>query len=223
MLAIDLITRAHRKEGAANADIALEPNQATDGLAALNVRLHGFLDFVGRRLIPYPGAVTSALTMQAGYRYRANTSSAALNLTFPLNASDGQAVGVVDARNSFDSHALGLLPNGHKLEGVAATKLLETQGDNREWFYRDDTGDWVLIQSVGLEDEVYFPDGICELIAVLIADDIAQEYGQERPPADKVKVATDTIVRRYGKRGRAQADPPISIQTPAAPRRTMQA
>jgi hypothetical protein len=58
---------------------------------------------------------------------------------------------------------------------------------------------------------------------VLLAAEIAPEYGQEPPHPVDVKAARDTIVRRYGKRGRAQADPPISIQTPAAPRRTMQA
>jgi hypothetical protein len=222
MLPTALITRAHRKEGAANANLPLEPNETEDGLAALNSLIHAlFPDGIGRRLIPL--RVSTATTMQAGYRYMADTSTGAFNLTFPTNASDGQMLGVVDARESFDSHALGLLPNGHLIEGVGATTLLETQGDNRTWFYREDLGDWTLIRDLGLEDTVYFPEGVCRELIVLLAAEIAPEYGQEPPHPVDVKAARDTIVRRYGKRGRAQADPPISIQTPAAPRRTLQA
>jgi hypothetical protein len=84
------------------------------------------------------------------------------NLTTPTSLNlhpdpeDGSRIGVVDASSNFSTNNLTLVGNGRTLDG-SVTTVLNTNGIQKEWFYRADLGNWLTISSLQLNDTFPFP------------------------------------------------------------------
>lgn len=70
---------------------------------------------------------------------------------------DGQRVAWVDASANFATYNLTIDPNGRQIGGSASSLVLSTNGDNRQYLYRADTGNWVRLTSLAASDTMPFP------------------------------------------------------------------
>lgn len=99
-------------------------------------------------------------------------------LYLPPNPMDGARIGIIDAKSNFNSYSVILDGNGRKIEGTTSI-ILQDAGLNREWFYRSDLADWVLITDPDAEDENPFPAEFDDLLTTLLAFRINPRYGAE--------------------------------------------
>jgi hypothetical protein len=217
MQAQTLIEDALLEIGALDINEPLSNDAATRALRRLNLMLRSLVgNGLGARLHAKP--VSAATTVQSDYLYLCDTTSAAFNLTLPDDPAEGWIFGVADAQEKFATNNLGLIPNGNLIENTRSTLVLSTNGDNRTWFFRGDTGDWVRIQDLALTDEVYFADDVLEGLIWMLAARLAPQHNQTFP-AELAAQGHAIFTRRYGRRGRSQSDPAIAHQTPAAVKR----
>ena len=87
---------------------------------------------------------TSSFTAAAGEGYFINTSSSAITMTLPSSASIGDEVSFKDYANSFDTYALTVGRNSHKIEGAAADLTISVEGAGNSLVYVDSTKGWLL-------------------------------------------------------------------------------
>jgi len=89
---------------------------------------------------------TATFTAANGEGYFANTSGGAFTMNLPAGTA-GNIVSVVDYTNTFQTNALTIAPNGsQKIGGVAATNVLNTEGQSVTFVYVDDTEGWKNVQ-----------------------------------------------------------------------------
>ena len=95
-----------------------------------------------------------------------------------LRPQDGARMGIADPFGRLAAFPVTLNGNGREIEG-AATLLLNTNGLNREWFYRADLGDWVRLTSKILTDEMPFPADFDNFFITYLAMRLNPRYGRE--------------------------------------------
>jgi len=81
---------------------------------------------------------------------------------------DGSRIAVVDASGNLGANALILNGNGRKIEGQSSL-VLNTNGVQKEWFYRSDLGSWMAVTSLGLNDVFPFPLEFEDLFVIGLA------------------------------------------------------
>ena len=75
--------------------------------------------------------------------YPVDTTSAAITALLPATPSAGDAISFVDYAGTFQTHALTIDPNGGKINGVAATVIVNTPRAAVDLVYIDSTQGWV--------------------------------------------------------------------------------
>jgi hypothetical protein len=81
---------------------------------------------------------------------------------------DGSRIAVVDASGNFATYNLTLNANGRKIAS-ATTSVQSTNSAMKEWFYRADQGNWMLISDLGLNDTFPFPLEFEDLFVIGLA------------------------------------------------------
>jgi hypothetical protein len=89
--------------------------------------------------------VTSALTVSANVGYFVNTSSAAITVTLPASASNGDQLIFTDYNRTFATNALTLNPNSLKYQGGTANAIYNTNGQSITITYADSTKGWIPV------------------------------------------------------------------------------
>src|SRR3546814_10657240 len=88
---------------------------------------------------------------------------------------------VVDVAGNLATNTVTLHGNGRLIEG-ANTVLLNTNGIDKEWFYRADTANWVTYAPL-IEDATFpFPEEFDNYFILMLAMEINSTYGQEMNP-----------------------------------------
>lgn len=126
-------------------------------------------------------------------------SEGALTLNLHKNPRDGARLAVIDNGADFATNNITLDGNGRKIE-LADTVTLNTNSLNREWFYRDDLGNWVRVTDLTANDESPFPAEFDDLLITLLAFRLNPRYGAETHQ-EMVEVLKD-IRRRFRARYR---------------------
>ena len=89
---------------------------------------------------------TATFTAANGEGYFANTSGGAFTMNLPAGTA-GNIVSVVDYTNTFQTNSLTVTPNGsQKIGGIAASAILNSQGQSVTFVYVDDTEGWKNVQ-----------------------------------------------------------------------------
>lgn len=118
-----------------------------------------------------------------------------VNLT--PHPQDGARFAVVDASNNLATHNLVVYGNGRLIED-ATNIVLDVNGLAREWFYRDDLGEWVRLSDLTLESESPFPPEFDDLLITNLALRLAPRQGTD------FDIASQTAMTRLEKKFRAR-------------------
>lgn len=90
---------------------------------------------------------------------------------------DGQRFSVVDVAGNLATYNVTINGNGRTIEG-STTKTLNTNSVNRQWMYRADLGDWVVIASLTGADNIPFPEEFDNYFILMLALQLNPQYGQ---------------------------------------------
>jgi len=91
---------------------------------------------------------------------------------------DGARMAIIDNIGNFSSNNVTIYGNGRRIEG-SSSLVLNTDSLSREWFYRDDTGDWTRITDLIADDDSPLPSEFDDLLITLLAFRINPRYGAE--------------------------------------------
>lgn len=105
-------------------------------------------------------------------------TNASNTLYLQPNPNDGARVAVVDSQGNFGTSPQTLNGNGRLIETTQSV-LLNTNGLNREWFYRADLGQWVRVTDLTANDDMPLPPEFDDFFITLLAFRINPSYGAE--------------------------------------------
>lgn len=88
---------------------------------------------------------------------------------------DGSRFAVIDSAGNFSSNSLTLDGNGRKIEDSSSVTL-STDGDRKEWFYRADLGQWVLVSDLTVDGDSPFPREFDTYLSIKLALRINPRY-----------------------------------------------
>jgi hypothetical protein len=215
MLVRDMIARALRLNGLIGAGDDPDADTAADALIAANaMKAAWFGTLIGGRLTEQTasGAVGQA---ENGGEYA--IPAAAFTLTAPGTPKSGSRFGAVDATLDFATHNLTVNPNGRQIEGATASLVISVNGDNRRWWYRGDTGNWVREAPwASASALIEFPDALTAYFPYMLALVIAPEFNTELRQ-DILAAASEgrqALARTYAPRGRNVVESPLGVPAP---------
>lgn len=122
----------------------------------------------------------------------------ALTVYLTLYPQDGARYGIADPFSRLAAFPITLDANGRTIEG-AATLLLDTDGTNRQWFYRADLGEWVRLTAKIATDALPFPEEFDNFFITLLAMRLNPRYGREMDSQSALifKEARRSFIARY--------------------------
>ncbi len=111
---------------------------------------------------------------------------------------DGSRMGIIDPFGRLATYPVTLDGNSRTIDG-ASTALLDTNGLNKEWFYRADLGDWVTLTSKAETDEMPFPTDFDNFWMIMLAMRINPRYGRQLDPLSETvwKSERQKFISRY--------------------------
>ena len=214
----DVIKRAARLNGSIATGDDPSSDELSDAMLSLNIMKRAlFGTVIGTRLSPQDATGLNAIQAENGGEYQ--IPSAGFTLTAPKNPRSGSRFAVVDANLTFATYNCTVARNGRLLESTAANIVLSTNGDNRRWWFRADTGSWIReADYVTADDTIEFPEALIAYMPNMLAVAIAAEYGADLRQ-DIIAGAAEgrqAFARQYARRGRNQVDAPIGVEMPGA-------
>lgn len=123
------------------------------------------------------------------------------------NPNAGSRVAVVDISNNLATYNLTINGNGRNIEG-ASSITLNTSGEEKEWFYREDLGDWVLYSELTLTDQFPFPVEFEDYFISLLAMRLNPAYGASMDPqsVETMRRAKTQLKSRYSQTIEARSE-----------------
>lgn len=94
------------------------------------------------------------------------------------NPRDGARLGVIDSSGNLATYNLTINGNGRKIES-AVSVTLNTNGLNREWFYRADLGNWTRVTDLLVGDTSPLPSEFDDLLSTMLAIRLNPRHGAE--------------------------------------------
>lgn len=119
-------------------------------------------------------------------------------VNFHPRPHDGARMGVIDVSQNFDQFPLTIFGNGRSIEG-ADQQTYNTPGLIREWVYREDLGNWVVVVPLDINGQMPWPPDFDDMFIILLAMRLNPRYGQVLHPAsiETLKQATSRFSARY--------------------------
>lgn len=95
---------------------------------------------------------------------------------------DGARMGMVDVAGNFGTNNFTIYGNGRNIEG-APEMTYDTNGETRDWIYREDLGDWVVVTPLDQEGNMPWPPEFDDMFIIMLAMRLNPRYGQVMHPA----------------------------------------
>ena len=211
----DVIKRAARLNGSIATGDDPSSDELADAMLTLNIMKRAlFGTVIGTRLSPQDCSGLTSIQAENGGEYQ--IPSVGFIVTAPSNPRSGARFAVADANLTFATYTCTVARNGRLLEGAAANLVLSTNGDNRRWWFRGDTGSWVReADYVTADDVIEFPEALIAYMPNMLAVAMAAEYGADLRQ-DIIAGAAEgrqAFARQYARRGRNMVDAPIGVET----------
>lgn len=105
-----------------------------------------------------------------------------LNLESPVDVylhpmpNDGTRFAVSDTSGNLATNTVTVHGNGRTING-ATSVVLNTNGLDQEWFFRADTGNWVVVAPLLTTDTFPFPDSFDDFFVTMLAVRLNPAYG----------------------------------------------
>jgi hypothetical protein len=214
----DAIERAMRLNGSLAAGEHPNAEDMADAVTAANTMKAAWMGTIVGGRLTQQGVAGAQAQAENGGEY-VIPPGAAFQLTAPADPRSGARFAAVDAGADFATWNLTVVPNRRLIEGGTGDLVISTDGDNRAWWYRGDTGGWVREAPWADENATLeFPDALTAYFPYLLAVVIAAEFGSDLR-ADVIAGNTEgraAIARTYAPRGRSLVEGPLGIG-PAGP------
>lgn len=142
------------------------------------------------------------------------TNEEPLTVKLSVNPSPGARMAILDPYNRLQFFPITLDGNGRTIEN-AATVLLDTDGMNALWLYRDDLGNWAKVVPLLITDDMPFPEEYDQMFVIMMAMRLNPAYGRNisSVQAQFLKEYRQQFVNRYLQSAPLQIDPSISFPT----------
>lgn len=105
-----------------------------------------------------------------------------LNLTQPVTVSltpvpdDGSRFAILDVARNLSTLPLTVHGNGRRIEGQEVM-IFDVDGVDKEWFYREDLGNWMIYSPLSDETVFPFPEEFDDYFITLLAIRLNPAYG----------------------------------------------
>lgn len=90
---------------------------------------------------------------------------------------EGQRFAIVDVSGNLSTANLTINGNGRNIEGAASIVEI-TDSTAKQWMYRGDTANWVVIEGIASSDEMPFPEEFDQYFVLMLAAQVNPQYGQ---------------------------------------------
>lgn len=175
--------------------------QATEAFNLLSTIVAGVLgNEAGENLVPFPLGQND-INSPKGYPWWDNelpgnifvpfNRRIMLNLTGPGTVNlhplphDGARMGIVDVSDNLATNPLTIFGNGRSIEGQAEM-VYNTNGEVREWLYREDLGNWVVVIPITSTGNMPWPPEFDDMFIIMLAMRLNPRYGQVMHPASQM-------------------------------------
>jgi hypothetical protein len=91
------------------------------------------------------------------------------------NPKDGSRFAVIDEGGNFATYNFTINGNGRKIED-ANSVVVSTNSANKEWFFREDTGNWALVSELTANSQNPFPSEFDDFLITLLAIRLNPRY-----------------------------------------------
>lgn len=117
------------------------------------------------------------------------------------NPQDGARVAVVDNTGNFATHNLTINGNGRRIEGASSVDL-DTDSVKRQWFYRSDIAEWVLVDELTANSQSPFPEEFDDYLITRLAMRMNPRYQAQTAPETlaAMRQAKNQFTSRYSQR-----------------------
>lgn len=119
-------------------------------------------------------------------------------VNFHPKPHDGARMGIVDVAGNFSTNELTIFGNGRQIEGEPEMTY-NTNGEIREWIYREDLGGWVTVIPLNINGNMPWPSEFDDMFIIKLAMRLNPRYGQVMHPASvqTLKEVTTKFIARY--------------------------
>lgn len=189
-------------------------DQVTEGFNLLNVITASVVgNEMGEALNPFPLG-QNEIQAPTGYPWWSNELPGNVflgtnlrvmcNLTGPGTINlhprphDGARMGIIDVSQNFSTYPLTVVGNGRSIEGDDQ-QTFNTDGEIREWVYREDLGNWVTVVPLDIAGDMPFPAEFDDIFIIMLAMRLNPRYGQVMHPAsvETMKQGISRFSARY--------------------------
>lgn len=182
-LASTIITDAYRESNLIPLGGTPSANQITEGLSRLNQILSSSVgNEIGNELRnynvggPYDETALFDFWLPNNSRLMLNLSATTTLYLDPM-PDDGQRLAVADVLGTLPTYNLILNGNGRQIEGASSVTLNDDYLV-KEWMYRADTGNWIVITPVVAGDQMPFPTDFDDYFTLMLALRLDPMHGQ---------------------------------------------
>ena len=218
-----IVEEAFRESQLLNELQSATPTQTNLALSRLQNVVNSAYGFeVGEELSDWPigtvgihnpqGVVWQQLVWE---RPRLNSRLVAANdspqtIYLPSRPYDGSRVAIVDPASRLVANNITLDAQGRTIEG-AATFVANTNGLQKTWFYRADTGNWTPISPLAFTDEFPFPPEFDDYFITSLAMRLNPRYGRSMTQESAATLARSLslLQARYKQSQNVPVDPAL--------------
>lgn len=138
---------------------------------------------IGRKNIQKPSGYPWWNTVPDDDWFVPKNTRVMLNLEEPVSLylhpdpDDGSRFALIDSAKNLATYNCTIEGNGRLIEN-AFNVVLNTNGEDKEWFYRADLGNWLLYSPLTSNVEFPFPEEFDDYFVTLLAIRLNPSYGQ---------------------------------------------
>lgn len=134
----------------------------------------------------------------------------AVTVYLPPNPDDGARFAINDVAGTLAAAPLTIVGNGRNIEGLSTIDISDAN-TNREWFFREDLGDWVRCSPLVIEDALPFPEEFDDFFITMLAIRLNPAYGVALDQQSQLSLQRARNQMRARYKQRSPVRPPVGV------------